>query len=49
MADFLFHEVSEKEREEIAERGYERVIKEHTYEKRFLEIFNFAQGTGAKL
>lgn len=29
----------DKEREEIAEAGYARTIKEHTYEKRFSEIF----------
>lgn len=30
---------NEKEREKIANSGYDRVIKEHTYEKRFIEIF----------
>jgi spore maturation protein CgeB len=34
---------NEDEREKIAKRGYERFMKEHTYEKRFLEIFEFAQ------
>ena len=34
---------NEDERERIAKKGYERVMKEHTYEKRFLEIFEFAQ------
>ena len=29
----------EKEREQIAQAGYNRTIKEHTYEKRFEEIF----------
>ncbi len=29
----------EKEREEIAEAGYQKTIKEHTYEKRFNDIF----------
>lgn len=33
----------EDERERIAKKGYERVMKVHTYEKRFLEIFEFAQ------
>jgi spore maturation protein CgeB len=31
---------NDKERESIAKAGYERTIKEHTYEKRFNEIFN---------
>lgn len=34
---------NEGERERIASKGYERVIKEHTMEKRFLDIFDFAQ------
>jgi len=34
---------NEDERERIAKKGYERVMREHTYEKRFLEIFEFAQ------
>lgn len=34
---------NEGERKKIARMGYERVMKEHTYEKRFLEIFEFAQ------
>jgi len=34
---------NEDERERIAQRGHERVIKEHTMEKRFFDIFNFAQ------
>ena len=34
---------NEDEREKIAKRGYERIMKEHTYEKRFLEIFGFVQ------
>lgn len=29
----------DEERKKIARAGYERTIKEHTYEKRFLEIF----------
>ena len=32
---------NEDEREKIAKKGYERVIKDHTYEKHFLEIFDF--------
>lgn len=31
----------EEERQEIAERGYKRVMKEHTYEKRYKEILDF--------
>jgi spore maturation protein CgeB len=34
---------NEDEREKIAKNGYERVMKEHTMEKRFLEIFKVAQ------
>ena len=34
---------NEEEREKIAKKGYERILREHTYEKRFLEIFEFAQ------
>jgi len=30
----------DKERENIAKAGYERTLREHTYEKRFQEIFN---------
>jgi len=30
---------NEKEREQIAQAGYERTIQEHTYERRFKEIF----------
>lgn len=33
---FLSHD---KERQEIAQAGYRRTIQEHTYEKRFMEIF----------
>jgi len=33
-------------REKIAKNGYERVMREHTYEKRFSEIFEFAQNIG---
>jgi spore maturation protein CgeB len=40
---------NEEEREKIAKKGYERVIKDHTYEKRFLEIFEYAQNMGAEL
>jgi len=32
---------NETERERIAKNGYERVLKNHTYEKRFLDILNF--------
>ena len=34
---------NEDERERIAKNGYEKVVREHTCEKRFLEIFDFAQ------
>ncbi len=34
---------NERLREEISEKGYERVLKEHTIEKRVLEVFKFAQ------
>ena len=34
---------NEGERERIAKKGYERLIKEHTMEKRFLDIFHSAQ------
>ena len=39
---------NEDEREKIAKRGYKRVMEEHTYEKRFLEIFDFAQNMGVE-
>jgi spore maturation protein CgeB len=38
---------NEAEREKIAQKGYERVMREHTYEKRFSEMFEFAQNMGA--
>ena len=34
---------NEDERERIAKKGYERLLKEHTMEKRFLKIFHSAQ------
>lgn len=34
---------NEDERDKIAKNGYDRVMREHTYEKRFSEIFEFAQ------
>ena len=34
-----YYLVNEKEREEIAKAGYKRTLKDHTYEKRFNEIF----------
>ena len=40
---------NEDEREKIARKGYERVLKEHTYEKRFSEIFDAAQNKGVKV
>jgi len=39
---------NEDERERIAKRGYERVMREHTIEKRLLEIFEFAQNMKVK-
>ena len=39
---------NEDEREKIAKSGYERVMKEHTYEKRFLEIFEYAKNMETK-
>ena len=33
-----------KERKEITQAGYQRTIKEHTYEKRFQEIFKIIKG-----
>lgn len=41
---FLIHE---KEREAIKEKGYERVVKEHTYTVRFSKIFGFIFGKKA--
>jgi spore maturation protein CgeB len=38
-----YYLANEDEREKIAKKGYEWVMREHTYEKRFLEIFEFAQ------
>ena len=40
---------NEDERETIARKGYERTLREHTYEKRFLEIFEIAQNMVVKL
>ncbi|MBM5804859.1 MAG: glycosyltransferase [Candidatus Verstraetearchaeota archaeon] len=37
-----YYLANEGEREEIAQRGYERVLREHTYEKRFSDIFEYA-------
>jgi spore maturation protein CgeB len=39
---------NEDEREKIAKRGYERVLRQHTMEKRLLEIFDFARNIDAK-
>lgn len=43
MDDFIekihYYLQHEEEREQIAKAGYERVIQEHTYEKRFQELF----------
>ena len=38
-----YYLVHEDEREKIAKRGYERILREHTYEKRFVDIFEFAR------
>ena len=43
-----YYLADEDERERIAKRGYDRVMSEHTYEKRFLEIFEFAQNMEVK-
>ncbi len=40
---------NEDEREKIAKKGYERVLSEHTYKNRFLEIFDFAQNMESRL
>ena len=40
---------NEEERKKIAKRGYEKVMKEHTIEKRLLDIFEFAQNTETKI
>lgn len=37
-----YYLVNEEEREKIAKNGYERVVREHTNEKRLLELFKFA-------
>jgi spore maturation protein CgeB len=37
-----YYLANEDERERIAKRGYERVLKDHTWEKRLLDIFNYA-------
>jgi len=37
---------NEDERKRVAKKGYERVLKEHTCEKRFLKMFEFAQNIG---
>jgi len=39
---------NEVEMEEISKKGYERILREHTLEKRFSEIFDFAQNMGVK-
>ncbi len=38
----------EDEREAIAQAGYERVLRDHTYEKRFQEIFSIITGSQKK-
>jgi spore maturation protein CgeB len=43
-----YYLANENEREKIAKNGYERVMREHTIEKRLLDIFEFAQNMGAK-
>jgi spore maturation protein CgeB len=40
---------NEDERKKIAKSGYERVMREHTIEKRFLDIFEFAQNMEVRL
>ena len=44
-----YHLKNEDERERIAKKGYERILKEHTWEKRLLEIFEFAQNMEVKV
>jgi spore maturation protein CgeB len=39
---------NDDERERIAKKGYERLIREHTMEKRFLEIFHSAENIKKK-
>ena len=39
-----YYLANEDEREKIAKRGYERVLREHTWEKRFLHIFSHVLG-----
>jgi len=36
-----YYLANEGEREEIAKRGYERVLRDHTYEKRFSDLFEY--------
>jgi len=44
-----YHLKNEDDRERIAKKGYERILKEHTWEKRLLEIFKFAQNMEVKV
>ena len=37
-----YYLANEDEREKIAKRGYERVLREHTWEKRFSYIYSYA-------
>jgi spore maturation protein CgeB len=39
---------NEGERERIAKKGYERLLRQHTMQKRLSEIFDFAQGMDVK-
>ena len=44
-----FYLKDEDEREKIAKKGYERAMREHTIEKRFLELFEYAQNMEVRL
>lgn len=41
-----YYLINEDEREKIAKNGYDKVMREHTIEKRLIDIFEFAQNMG---